>query len=290
MTETTERHGDEMMTSNAVALRTQAANSVAIATEGMDVMQLGQVLAASGYFRDARDAAQAVVKVLYGQEIGIGPVSAMMGIHVIEGKPALSANLIAARIKASGRYDYRVREHTGDRCRIEFFERGATGWESLGVVEWSMEDARRAGLVGRGPWRSYPRAMLFARAISEGARTHCPEVFGGAPVYTPDELGAEVDAEGYVVSPIAASSPTSRPSVVEDADEAEPLASEKQIATIREMAKSHVITDKERESIEKRIARGLTVAEWEAAYQWLGAEIPARKKVEAEDAAQERAA
>jgi hypothetical protein len=176
--------------------------STALTTTSLNDMELGNVLARSGYFKDARDASQAVVKVLFGREIGIGPVSAMMGIHIIEGKPAPSANLIAARIKSSGRYDYRVREHTTEACRLEFFERDSKGGrESLGVVEWTMDDAKRAGLTGKAgsPWQKYPRAMLFARAISEGARVHAPELFGGAPVYTPEELGAEVDAEGNAV-------------------------------------------------------------------------------------------
>jgi hypothetical protein len=43
--------------------------------------------------------------------------------------------------------------------------------------------------------------MLFSRALTNGARWYTPDVFGG-PVYTPDELGAEVDAEGNAVETI----------------------------------------------------------------------------------------
>ena len=43
-------------------------------------------------------------------------------------------------------------------------------------------------------WKNFPRNMLYARAISNGAKWHCPDVFGG-PVYTPDELGATIDGE-----------------------------------------------------------------------------------------------
>ena len=41
--------------------------------------------------------------------------------------------------------------------------------------------------------------MLFARAISNGAKWYTPGIFGGAPVYTPDEFGLEVDSDGDVV-------------------------------------------------------------------------------------------
>ena len=38
-------------------------------------------------------------------------------------------------------------------------------------------------------WRKYPKNMLFARAISNGVKWHCPDVMNGQPVYTPDEMG-----------------------------------------------------------------------------------------------------
>jgi hypothetical protein len=41
--------------------------------------------------------------------------------------------------------------------------------------------------------------MLFARAMSNGIRWFCPDVFSGNVTYTPEELGAEVDAEGNVM-------------------------------------------------------------------------------------------
>lgn len=240
-----------------------------------DVMALGQTLAKSGYFKDARDASQAVVKVLYGQEIGIGPVTAMMGIHIIEGKPALSANLVAARIKASGRYDYRVREQSGEVCKIEFFERNfaTAGLAPIGVVEWSMEDARRAGLGGRGPWKSYPRAMLFARAITEGARTHCPEVFGGVAIYTPDELGAEVDGDGYAIT-------ATEPALSPTGDNLTP----DQLDLITKLQASHVITDRERAGIGARIAAGMTKQKAKECIDWLLAEVKARKAMEEAEA------
>jgi hypothetical protein len=40
--------------------------------------------------------------------------------------------------------------------------------------------------------------MLFARAITRGARRFAPGIFGGSPIYTPEELGAEVNEDGYI--------------------------------------------------------------------------------------------
>lgn len=154
-----------------------------------DVMTLGAVFTKSGYFQDAREAAQAVVKILAGQELGFGPVASMTGIYIVKGRVSLGANLIAAAVKKGGKYNYRVAELSESACKIIFFE----GKEQIGESSFSMEDAKAAGLVNEN-YRKFSRNMLFARAMSNGAKWFCADVFGG-PVYTPDELGAAIDME-----------------------------------------------------------------------------------------------
>lgn len=161
----------------------------------MDIMTLGQTLAQSGYFSDSKQAAQAVVKVIAGQELGFGPVASMTGIHIIQGKVALGANLLAAAIKRSGRYNYRVLEHSNDGCKIEFFENDT----SVGISEFNKADAQAAGLLGKDNWKKFPRNMYFSRALSNGQKWYCPDVGNGAPLYTPDELGANVDEDNNVI-------------------------------------------------------------------------------------------
>lgn len=167
-----------------------------------DLMTLGKVFATSGYFADARDQAQAVVKILAGQELGIGPVAAMTGIYIVKGRVTISSNLIGAQIKRSGKYDYRIRKpFTHEVCTLDFYERNGTGaFEPVGESVFTLADAQTAGLGGGENYRKFARNMLFARAISNGAKWYCPDIFSG-PVYTPDELGAVIDPEtGDVLS------------------------------------------------------------------------------------------
>lgn len=160
-----------------------------------DLMKLGAVLSQSGYFADARQEAQAVAKVLAGHELGIPPIAAMTGIHIVKGKVTLGANLIAAQIRRSTRYDYEVVEMTPESCQIRFVDIRGGEPVSLGVSQFTMDDAKAAGLVrSDSPWQGHRRNMLFARAMSNGAKWYCPDVFAG-PVYTPDEMGASVDYE-----------------------------------------------------------------------------------------------
>lgn len=157
-----------------------------------DLQRMGGLLAASGYFKDARDMAQAAVKIQAGAELGIPPVAAMSSIYIVEGKPTLSAVLMGALVKRSGRYNYRVTEHTDTKCVIAFFE----DKEQIGVSSFSLDDAKSAGVTRNPVWNKYPRNMLFARAMSNGCRWYCPDVFGG-PIYTPEELGEQkVNADG----------------------------------------------------------------------------------------------
>ena len=46
----------------------------------------------SGYFQDARNEAQAIVKVMAGSELGLPAFASMAGIHIIQGKPVLGSN------------------------------------------------------------------------------------------------------------------------------------------------------------------------------------------------------
>jgi hypothetical protein len=168
---------------------------------GMSLPDIAGQFAASGYFPDAKNAAQAVVKVMAGRELGIGPFASMSGIHIIEGKPEIGAHLIAAAIKASGKYDYRIVERTATACRIAFFQRSGEAWEKIGEEYWDQGRAERAGLARRGNWTKFPEAMLFSRAISSGYRVFCPDVFS-SPVYSEGEIApAELPVARLVEAP-----------------------------------------------------------------------------------------
>ncbi len=185
-----------------------------------EMQSLGEVFVKSKFFQDSQDAAQAIVKVMAGAELGFPPIASMTGVYIVKGKVSLSANLIAAAIKRSGRYTYRVRKHDESGCEIEFFENN----ESIGLSSFTREDAQRAQLLSKETWRSFFRNMAFARALSNGAKWHCPDIFGG-PVYTPEELGADVDGEGDVISiePVREEKPVKPLALVPPVKEAEPV-------------------------------------------------------------------
>jgi hypothetical protein len=157
-----------------------------------EISSVAKAFSESGMFPDIKSAAQAIVKIQAGQELGIKPFAAMTGIHIIAGKPVIGAGIIASRIKASGKYDYRVIEMTDNNCSLDFYQ----GKEKIGNSSFSVTDAKKTQTKNMD---KFPRNMLFARAISNGVKWYSPDVFDG-PVYVPEEMNIKTeDAESEIV-------------------------------------------------------------------------------------------
>lgn len=186
----------------------------------LDAITLGRIMARSGLFPDITRASQAVVKILAGRELGIGPFAAMSDIHLVDGTPVVGARILAALVRQSDVYDYRVVEWSNERCAIDFYRHG----EKLEpTVTFTDDDARRAGLDQ--PTRDgkpsnhtrFPRNMKFARAISNGVGLHCPDLTAGTPLYTPDELGLD-DPDADVLAGAAPADATTAQGAGESTD------------------------------------------------------------------------
>jgi len=201
--------------STAIVRQDSALNSLA------DVRSVAEMFALSNYFdakgNNPQAIAQIVTKIMAGRELGYGPFASVNGIHVIQGRTALSANIMAAAVKASGRYDYRVRKMDDSAVEIEFFEHVGGKRESLGVSTFTREDAKNAGTQNM---QKFARNMMFARAMSNGVKWFCPDVFSGSAVYVPEELGADVDGDGNVIDvqpTVTKPEPPQAPATVGDA-------------------------------------------------------------------------
>lgn len=171
-------------------------NALTIYERMNELQTAANAMHASGMFADVKTQAQALVKIMAGAEMGLPPFASMSGIHIVQGKPVLGANLIATLVKNDPRYDYRIRTCDNNQCVLVWYENGAT----VGESGFTAAEAQAAGLAGKDNWKKYPSDMLFARAISRGARRYAPGIFGGAPVYTPDEFNLDTDEDGHIVT------------------------------------------------------------------------------------------
>lgn len=156
--------------------------------------------------------------VLYGEELGLGPMQSLNSIHVIEGKPSMAPELMRALVfKAGHRIDVKV--CMNDEV-ILYGCRADSGSEA--TVKWTMKDAQNAGLAGRGAWKTYPRAMLLARATSELCRMLFADVVAGLS-YTPEEAASIAGSDWEEVPaepPVFIEKPTTSPNQPEPPVEA----------------------------------------------------------------------
>lgn len=180
-----------------------------------EIHQLGQTLASSGYFPDAKTAAQAVVKVLAGREMGFAEFVSMAGVHVIEGKPTIGAHLLASAIKRSGKYDYKIVRLDRTACELQFLQLAGGQWKPADgpTIALTLQEFIDSGVaIGKNGvkdnWKRNPDDMLFARAISKGYRRYCPDLSGGLLVYTTEEMdGGEDNPPQLQASPTPATPP-----------------------------------------------------------------------------------
>jgi hypothetical protein len=150
--------------------------------------------------------ANVLYAVEYGRTLGITPVAAITGIHVIEGKPSASSGLIGALVRQAG-HKLRVKSDGKSWATAQIVR--ADDPDFTYECTWDLERAAQASLceIKNGKpwardrngkptaWEKYTAAMLKARAITEVARDACEDVLFGLH-YTPEELGAVVNQDG----------------------------------------------------------------------------------------------
>jgi hypothetical protein len=172
--------------------------AIPTASEFQTMKELGQMAIKSGFLPvSIKTPEQAVVIMLKGRELGIPPMQAFSGINVIQGKPAVSPELMSALIYKNvpgAVINFVKTDNT--TCVIQAKRPGG----AISEFSFTIEDAKRAGLTSKGTWQSFPAAMLRARCVSAMARALFPDAIAGCS-YTPEELGAEIDDEGNVVAP-----------------------------------------------------------------------------------------
>jgi hypothetical protein len=196
-----------------------------------------------------KQPANVLYAIEMGRTLGITPMAAITGIHVIEGKPAPSPALMTALIRKAGhkvRVKYDPKKETATATIIRHDDPDFV-FESV----WTIDRAVQAELCvlkngkpyardskGRAlPWEKYWQAMLKWRALSEVSRDAAEDCLFGMH-YTPEELGVEVNEDGTVVDGELVGEPVSAP----PAPTADPAAQKFADAAMFAECKADIVT------------------------------------------------
>lgn len=168
--------------------------------QSLTLSDAARLVVDSGYFKlKCKTPQQAAVKMLRGEELGVGRMAALEGIHVTDGGILIMSAVLMAGIAKRQGYWWKVVKHDKNVCKLQFFDAKD---HDLGEVSFTMDDAKTAKITGNQTWTKYPDAMLAARCLSKGMRLFCQDAFLGASVYVPDEVPCKEvasDAEGNIV-------------------------------------------------------------------------------------------
>lgn len=158
--------------------------------------------------KQATILSETMTVLVTGRELGLSAMRSLSGVHVIEGKPSLSGELMLAMCKRSDVCEYfMVEDSSPTSCTVaakrkgEPKERRAT-WtiemvraQEIDVydeVEWKTSQsgkrypAKTGNKIKKDTWKKYPHLMLKWRAVSEVARDTFGDVIGG--MYATEEL------------------------------------------------------------------------------------------------------
>jgi hypothetical protein len=165
----------------------------------------GRSLAMAGLLPDSlRDRQSGQIKVAdvvlilcMGTELGMSPMQAINGIYVVKGRPMLSGQVWATRVRQAGhRLTVDMEYHPTSKRPLSAKATIVRGDDkTVHELTFSVWDARNAGLAQvnddgavmarnsrsgeKLPWEQYTATMLRYRAISHCSRYACPEVIYG---------------------------------------------------------------------------------------------------------------
>jgi hypothetical protein len=98
-------------------------------------------------------------------------------VYVVKGTVDFMVDLIVAQVHEHG-HEIWVEESDEHHATVAGQRRGSS---HIHRVTFTVEDAKRAGLVGKDVWKSYVKDMLVARAAKRCAKRVCPEALLAMP-------------------------------------------------------------------------------------------------------------
>lgn len=169
---------------------------------------------------------QAFFIILKGYELNITPIQALSDIHLINGKPGLSVQLMISLANRSGMLSRLDMPDADDafktgKATVTAVRRDRP--DSPVTMTFTKEDADKAGLLKRNGavWNAYMGQMLVNRAVSMVLRRVIPEALSG--MMLDDELRDGIVENGapvpsVTISAIQEDAPKSLPSQTQESD------------------------------------------------------------------------
>lgn len=170
-----------------------------------EMIKWAETIIESGLLPDSISEPEQVVTIVqYGSELGLTPHSSLNNLHVIAGRPVISASMLGALLKRAKKEwiiteDF-VTVDTSDggkdkKTSYKFYWKSEITekvMEAEHAITWRQMEV--AGYTTKHNWQKYPKEMMRARCLSSAVRALFPEIFLG--LYTDLEINDVAEEMG----------------------------------------------------------------------------------------------
>jgi hypothetical protein len=147
------------------------------------VLRFSNMVVKSGKLSKDYNIETAAMIVMYGQELGISPMKALLtGFDIIQGKISMKPAMMNEMIRKAG-HSVSVDKWEADECILTGIRKDDGTKMTL---RYSSKDAEKAGLLGKDNYKKNPKNMLFARAMGNLGRMLFADVIGN--IYAEGEI------------------------------------------------------------------------------------------------------
>ena len=169
-----------------------AGDELAISDQHVSVNTLRRFIGTPTIPKRWKQLSDAVAAVMYGIELGLAPMESLQRLYLINGALAADGKALAALIHKAG-HVLIMDEMSAKRGAVKAMRRDPYTHEliKVGVFEFTMEDAKLAGLAEQDTYEEYPKDMLYWRAVSRAAKLAFPDVTTG--MLMPEELSSDAE-------------------------------------------------------------------------------------------------
>ncbi len=127
-----------------------------------------------------KSEADAILVLQFGAELGVSPMQALQGLHVVKGKVGADGDMLLGLIRRSNHCQWIAvsTEGSGDNLKaIVRSQRVGAPEESRSEFTWV--EAKAAGLTGSDTYKKYPKRMLTWRAVGYHSKDFYSDVAKG---------------------------------------------------------------------------------------------------------------
>lgn len=118
--------------------------------------------------------------IMLGRELGIGAMSAMANIAVVNGRASLWGELVVGLIRSSGLCQKLVKKVEGSGKTLSVTVIGQRKGDTTDTIEtFTWADAENAGLASKETYQKYPKDMLYWKAMNRIGKFLWPDVLKG---------------------------------------------------------------------------------------------------------------